>query len=46
MLIVAGFMLVYPKAMFDVIGFVLVALVTMLQLMRRVPGTPSRPAAS
>jgi TRAP transporter 4TM/12TM fusion protein len=37
MLIVAGFMLVYPKAMFDVIGFVLFALVVAMQLMRRDP---------
>jgi TRAP transporter 4TM/12TM fusion protein len=37
MLIVAGFMLVYPKAMFDLIGFALFALVVAMQLMRRDP---------
>ena len=37
MLIVAGFLLVYPKAMFDAIGFVLVALVVAMQWMRRDP---------
>ena len=35
MLIVAGFLLVYPKAMFDVIGFALVALVVLMQWLRR-----------
>ncbi len=35
MLIVAGFLLVYPKAMFDAIGFVLVALVVLMQWLRR-----------
>lgn len=35
MLIVAGFLLVYPKAMFDVIGFALVALVLLLQWLKR-----------
>jgi TRAP transporter 4TM/12TM fusion protein len=35
MLVVAGFLLVYPKAMFDVIGFGLVALVVAMQLLRR-----------
>ncbi|MNC89719.1 hypothetical protein D3C83_56970 [compost metagenome] len=34
MLIVAGFLLVYPKAMFDVIGFALVALVALIQYVR------------
>jgi TRAP transporter 4TM/12TM fusion protein len=37
MLIVAGFMLVYPKAMFDAIGFALFALVVAMQWMRRDP---------
>ena len=37
MLIVAGFLLVYPNAMFDAIGFVLVALVVAMQWMRRDP---------
>jgi len=37
MLIVAGFMLVYPKAMFDAIGFALVALVVAMQWFRREP---------
>jgi TRAP transporter 4TM/12TM fusion protein len=35
MLVVAGFLLVYPKAMFDAIGFVLVALVLLMQWLRR-----------
>jgi len=35
MLIVAGFLLVYPKAMFDAIGFALVALVLLLQWLPR-----------
>jgi len=35
MLVVAGFLLVYPKAMFDAIGFVLVALVVMMQWLRK-----------
>jgi TRAP-type uncharacterized transport system fused permease subunit len=38
MLVVAGFLLVYPKAMFDAIGLGLVALVVVLQLARRVRG--------
>ena len=35
MLIAAGFLLVYPKALFDAIGFALFALVVVLQLVRR-----------
>jgi TRAP transporter 4TM/12TM fusion protein len=35
MLIVAGFLLVYPAVISDVIGFALVALVALLQLLRR-----------
>jgi len=35
MLIVAGFLLVYPKAMFDAIGFALVAIVVYMQWLRR-----------
>jgi TRAP transporter 4TM/12TM fusion protein len=35
MLGVAGFLLVYPKTLFDVIGFVLVAVVLFLQWLRR-----------
>jgi TRAP-type uncharacterized transport system fused permease subunit len=35
MLIVAGFLLVYPKAAADLIGFVLVAVVLVLQWMKR-----------
>jgi TRAP transporter 4TM/12TM fusion protein len=35
MLVVAGFLLVYPKAMFDAIGFILVALVLLMQWLRR-----------
>jgi TRAP-type uncharacterized transport system fused permease subunit len=35
MLIVAGFLLVYPKAMFDAIGFALVAVVLYTQWLRR-----------
>jgi TRAP-type uncharacterized transport system fused permease subunit len=32
MLVVAGFLLVYPKALFDLIGFALVAVVVLLQI--------------
>ena len=35
MLIIAGFMLVYPKALFDAIGFGLVAVVTLMQWFRK-----------
>src|SRR6266699_2439348 len=35
MLIVAGFLLVYPKALFDAVGFVLVVLVLVMQWLRR-----------
>ena len=35
MLVVAGFMLVYPTALFDVIGMALVALVVFMQWLRR-----------
>ena len=35
LLVAAGFLLVYPKAMFDVIGFGMVALVVAMQLLRR-----------
>jgi TRAP-type uncharacterized transport system fused permease subunit len=35
MLIVAGFLLVYPTALFDAIGFGLVALVVLTQWLRR-----------
>jgi TRAP transporter 4TM/12TM fusion protein len=41
MLVVAGFLLVYPKAWADLAGFGLVALVIVLQVMRRVPA-PAR----
>jgi TRAP-type uncharacterized transport system fused permease subunit len=34
MLIVAGFLLVYPKALFDAIGFALVALVVLMQWLK------------
>ena len=37
MLVVAGFLLVYPKALFDAIGFALVALVVAMQWFRRDP---------
>jgi len=40
MLIVAGFMLVYPTALFDVIGFGLVAIVLAMQWFRK-PSTPT-----
>ena len=40
MLIVAGFLLVYPKALFDVIGFALVALVVLMQWLRRAGAPP------
>jgi TRAP-type uncharacterized transport system fused permease subunit len=44
MLIVAGFLLVYPKALFDAIGFALFALVVVLQLVvRRAPGATAAP---
>src|SRR5437899_5165531 len=35
MLVVAGFLLVYPKALFDAVGFVLVVLVLVMQWVRR-----------
>jgi len=35
MLVVAGFLLVYPKALFDAIGFALVALVVTMQWLRK-----------
>src|SRR5213594_3360322 len=35
MLVVAGFLLVYPKALFDAVGFVLVVLVLVMQWLRR-----------
>jgi TRAP-type uncharacterized transport system fused permease subunit len=44
MLIVAGFLLVYPKALFDAIGFTLVALVALMQWLRRGDAPPGRPA--
>ena len=44
MLIVAGFLLVYPKALFDAIGFALVALVLLMQWLRRGEAPPGRPA--
>ncbi|MFY9314008.1 MAG: TRAP transporter fused permease subunit [Burkholderiales bacterium] len=37
MLVSAGFLLVYPTALFDAIGFGLVALVVVMQLLRRSP---------
>jgi TRAP-type uncharacterized transport system fused permease subunit len=37
MLVVAGFLLVYPQAMTDAIGFALVALVVLMQWLRREP---------
>jgi TRAP-type uncharacterized transport system fused permease subunit len=37
MLIVAGFLLVYPTALFDAIGCALVALVVLMQWLRRTP---------
>jgi len=37
MLVAAGFLLVYPKAIFDAIGFALFALVVAMQWMRRDP---------
>jgi TRAP-type uncharacterized transport system fused permease subunit len=44
MLIAAGFLLVYPKALFDAIGFTLFALVAVLQLVRR-RAPEARPAS-
>ena len=44
LLVVAGFLLVYPKAMFDLIGFGMVALVVVMQLLRRDRGKPARSA--
>ena len=32
MLVVAGFLLVYPNALFDLIGFALVAVVVLMQI--------------
>jgi TRAP transporter 4TM/12TM fusion protein len=40
MLVVAGFLLVYPKALFDAIGFALVALVVAMQWFRK-PSIPT-----
>ena len=37
MLVAAGFLLVYPTALFDAIGLALVALVVAMQLLRRAP---------
>jgi len=42
MLIVAGFLLVYPKAAFDAIGFALVVVVLFLQWLRRSPVASTR----
>ena len=42
MLIVAGFLLVYPKAAFDVIGFALVVIVLFTQWLRRSPAPSTR----
>jgi hypothetical protein len=42
MLIVSGFLLVYPKALFDLIGFALVAVVLVLQWMKREPAHEAR----
>ena len=44
LLVVAGFLLVYPKAMFDMIGFGMVALVVLMQIMRRDGGGQPAPA--
>jgi TRAP-type uncharacterized transport system fused permease subunit len=41
MLVVAGFLLVYPKLWADLVGFGLVALVIVMQMLRRVPA-PAR----
>jgi TRAP-type uncharacterized transport system fused permease subunit len=47
MLIIAGFLLVYPSTMSDAIGFALVALVVLMQWLRKNGPTPpqDRPAA-
>ncbi|MEO7743073.1 MAG: TRAP transporter permease, partial [Usitatibacter sp.] len=42
MLVVAGFLLVYPSMVFDIIGFGMVVVVVLLQLMRRDTGQPAR----
>ncbi|HEY6820977.1 MAG TPA: TRAP transporter fused permease subunit [Burkholderiales bacterium] len=42
MLIVAGFLLVYPKAAFDAIGFALVMVVLFIQWFRRSPAASTR----
>jgi TRAP transporter 4TM/12TM fusion protein len=42
MLVVAGFLLVYPTALADMIGFLLVALVVLMQLLRRKAGARPR----
>jgi hypothetical protein len=44
MLIVAGLALVYPRALFDLVGVGLVAVVVVLQYLRRGP-TAARPPA-
>jgi len=41
MLIVAGFLLVYPKTLFDIAGFALVAVVLATQWFRRPSAQPS-----
>ena len=43
MLIIAGLMLVYPAALFDYIGFVLLVVVVILQKLR---GSSLKPATS
>jgi TRAP transporter 4TM/12TM fusion protein len=45
MLVVAGFLLVYPKALFDAIGFALFALVVAMQWFRRDISTANRHSA-
>src|SRR5712671_3210342 len=44
MLVVAGFLLVYPKALFDVIGFALVVIVVLLQWFKK--EAPAKRAAA
>jgi TRAP-type uncharacterized transport system fused permease subunit len=45
MLIVAGFLLVYPKAAFDIIGFALVVVVVLLQWFKKAKDVPVKHAA-
>jgi TRAP-type uncharacterized transport system fused permease subunit len=45
MLLVSGFMLVYPKALFDAIGFALVVVVVLMQWFKKEKDVPLKHAA-